>query len=193
MAFILEIFKEKTLLQVYELADGQSLVFGREAKKGVEMLDDPRISRQHLCIFAEKNHLFIRDLGSTNGTLVNKTLLEAQKKYVIKDKNMIFLGKLHYIMVKEKPEKKKEIVPKEKPQEPKTETPKKKEVQKEVQKEKPVNKPKPSPKKDEEKEKKEDKNPMLRYAIMIGRPLLGGLLGGSADDLPSFDNEDESV
>ena len=48
---------------------GGGMVFGRD--EGHVRLDDPSISSRHFQIDAVGNDLFVRDLGSTNGTLLN--------------------------------------------------------------------------------------------------------------------------
>lgn len=40
-------------------------------------LDDPSVSGEHAQIAFERNHWVVRDLGSTNGTLVNGTRIDA--------------------------------------------------------------------------------------------------------------------
>lgn len=100
MTFILEIFKGKTFVKKYTLSNGQKIVFGREKKAGIETLEDNSISREHLCIFAEHNRLFIKDLKSSNGTWADSLRLEAQKKYALEDKMIIYLGNSHQIKVK---------------------------------------------------------------------------------------------
>lgn len=46
------------------------VIIGR-ARDADFRLDDPNVSRQHALVYWEDGRLFIRDLGSTNGTLVN--------------------------------------------------------------------------------------------------------------------------
>src|SRR5688572_1796733 len=53
--------------------DGE-LVLGRSEKAHLRVLDDG-VSRRHARIFIENNVMFIEDLGSTNGTLVNGVLI----------------------------------------------------------------------------------------------------------------------
>ena len=48
---------------------GGGMVFGRD--EGHVRLDDPSISSRHFQIDAVGNDLFVRDLGSRNGTLLN--------------------------------------------------------------------------------------------------------------------------
>jgi hypothetical protein len=46
------------------------VIIGR-ARDADFRLDDPNVSRQHALVYWEDGRLFLRDLGSTNGTLVN--------------------------------------------------------------------------------------------------------------------------
>ncbi len=57
--------------QVYLLQSGQRTTLGRE-KGNTILLKDPIVSRRHAEIMAGPGGLFLRDLGSSNGVLVNK-------------------------------------------------------------------------------------------------------------------------
>jgi len=53
-----------------EKRTGRIMSLGRETGNDVE-LDDPRISRHHAVLWAERGNWYVHDLGSANGTLLN--------------------------------------------------------------------------------------------------------------------------
>lgn len=59
--------------QVFKIAE-QPLPMGREAEEGI-VIRDKGVSRRHAEIFRVGEMFFIRDLGSTNGTLLNEELV----------------------------------------------------------------------------------------------------------------------
>lgn len=70
---------------LHSLGDGRSirvdrpiLLVGRSPNCDV-VLDSKKVSRQHCCIARVKDHLVVRDLGSTNGIRVNGMKLEEGK------------------------------------------------------------------------------------------------------------------
>lgn len=48
----------------------QRVVLGR-ARDADLLVNDPNVSRRHAMLFWDSGHIFVKDLGSTNGTLVN--------------------------------------------------------------------------------------------------------------------------
>jgi pSer/pThr/pTyr-binding forkhead associated (FHA) protein len=70
--------------------DRDRLVIGRG--RGVDlMIAEPTISRAHVALGREGGGIFVRDLGSTNGTLVNGSRCE---RAPLRDGDEIQLGKL---------------------------------------------------------------------------------------------------
>jgi pSer/pThr/pTyr-binding forkhead associated (FHA) protein len=55
---------------------------------------DAGVSRRHAVIFASDESLFIRDLGSTNGTFVNGYALEPNQPYRLSEGDRIEFGQL---------------------------------------------------------------------------------------------------
>ncbi len=77
-----EIDKMKTNLSLnIELMDGRSFILGRE---GHIYLDSPTASKHHAEIRIDGGKVYLRDLGSTNGTflLKNKELVQFEAGYV---------------------------------------------------------------------------------------------------------------
>jgi hypothetical protein len=56
--------------QTYELGD--ELTVGRAAGCGVSLAEDTFVSQLHARVFRRDGSLFVEDLGSTNGTFLNK-------------------------------------------------------------------------------------------------------------------------
>jgi pSer/pThr/pTyr-binding forkhead associated (FHA) protein len=56
--------------QVFELGD--ELTMGRAAGCGVSLPDDTFVSQVHARVFRRDGSLFVEDLGSTNGTFLNR-------------------------------------------------------------------------------------------------------------------------
>jgi two-component system, cell cycle response regulator len=74
----------------YSLKGRPYFLLGRD--KSVELqIDDANVSRQHAKITLEKDHLFIEDLGSRNGTFLNDEPIGSQKKMLEKE-DMIKVG-----------------------------------------------------------------------------------------------------
>lgn len=53
-----------------------------------------RVSRKHCEISEEKGKVFIRDLGSTNGTMLRGTMLPSKKKFRVESGNVLTIGGL---------------------------------------------------------------------------------------------------
>jgi hypothetical protein len=60
--------------RVYQLAD--EVTVGRAPGCGVVLADDTYVSQLHARVYAQDGQLFLEDLGSTNGTYVNRQRLE---------------------------------------------------------------------------------------------------------------------
>lgn len=56
----------------YPLKNGDYLQIGRSQLCNIRVPDDLRVSRVHCAISAADGHVYVRDLGSSNGTFVNE-------------------------------------------------------------------------------------------------------------------------
>lgn len=63
------------------------------------LLTDGAISRNHASILVEENNITITDLGSTNGTTVNKGKISANEPCLIKDGDEIAFGSLIFKLI----------------------------------------------------------------------------------------------
>jgi pSer/pThr/pTyr-binding forkhead associated (FHA) protein len=70
MAQVILVFQDK-VVKKYLIAPGGELTIGRHSTNKIA-IDNLSVSSRHAKITQEKDGLFIQDLGSTNGTLVNK-------------------------------------------------------------------------------------------------------------------------
>ena len=92
-----------------ELDDGEHLeLFGNEVIIGrTDPLEDIHpdvdlgirgglelgVSRRHAAIFLEDGNFFLEDLGSTNGTIVNRERIQTGERIEINEGDIIFLGR----------------------------------------------------------------------------------------------------
>lgn len=54
------------------------------------------VSRRHCLLVRENAHLYIVDLGSSNGTLLNGEPLVARRRYTLADGDKLILGSMHF-------------------------------------------------------------------------------------------------
>lgn len=56
------------------------------------LLQDPSVSRPHARLRRQNDHWLIYDLGSSNGTSVNNTVVQGEQGYILNDGDTIVLG-----------------------------------------------------------------------------------------------------
>lgn len=83
----LEIIKGNDEGKVYSL-DQDNIIVGRQGDCDIQLKDE-EISRKHFRIYFENNRCFIQDLGSTNGTYINKIKVD---KYMLHPGDKIKAG-----------------------------------------------------------------------------------------------------
>jgi hypothetical protein len=76
-------------VRIYELRDGEKLNVGREKSNEI-VIKDPRVSRIHASFFNRGNKVFITDLFSRNGTIVNGDIVVGDRE--LKDQDVVNLG-----------------------------------------------------------------------------------------------------
>ena len=79
-------------VQGMSFAVGNGVTIGRSAEAEV-VVPDPQISNRHAWVGVLNNQLVLRDLKSTNGTYLNDNLAAPIQEQVIKDGDVIVLGK----------------------------------------------------------------------------------------------------
>lgn len=76
---------------VFELSD--NMVFGRDKSADIQFHDDS-ISSKHLKVFLKDNHIYILDLGSSNGTKVNSINISSDKDVRLRVGDNVTIGKV---------------------------------------------------------------------------------------------------
>jgi DNA-binding winged helix-turn-helix (wHTH) protein len=74
----------------FALADGTNVI-GRDPRSQI-WLDDESVSRRHARILVDRDAASIEDLGSTNGTLLNRELIESPA--LLRDGDIVDVGSL---------------------------------------------------------------------------------------------------
>jgi pSer/pThr/pTyr-binding forkhead associated (FHA) protein len=74
---------------VFSLNKGKPITLGRDKSNSIP-LTDVVASRRHAEVFAGPEGFYIRDLGSSNGVLVNQTNID--NPYVLKHGDRIMVG-----------------------------------------------------------------------------------------------------
>lgn len=73
-----------------------TFTIGRRAGNDIVIATDPYISGAHAMIQCDANGCFLTDVGSTNGTTVNGTKLEANAKQLLLDGDEVMIGQTSY-------------------------------------------------------------------------------------------------
>ena len=72
----------------FEVKQSPALI-GRERTEGGIVLRDPNVSRRHAELTFDGNRWYIKDLNSTNGTLVNDVMVQ---KTILRNGDMLTIG-----------------------------------------------------------------------------------------------------
>lgn len=91
--------REKFNFKVEEsyILDGDKGI-GRSGKNEISV-QDPYMSGKHALFYWEKNKCMLKDLDSTNGTLVNDEAIEDDEIILLEDGDRIHIGQLDFIYV----------------------------------------------------------------------------------------------
>lgn len=76
-------------VRIYELRDGEKLNVGREQSNEI-VIKDPRVSRIHASFFNRGSKIFVTDLFSRNGTIINGDLVVGDRE--LRDQDVVNLG-----------------------------------------------------------------------------------------------------
>ncbi|MFC1579658.1 FHA domain-containing protein [Thermodesulfobacteriota bacterium] len=88
--------------ECYEV-NGKTLLLGRSSKSDIK-LNDRFVSRKHLQIKRKKARVFIKDLNSKNGTLVNGTLIRTGKRLELLERIPVVIGTTVFCLGRDCPE-----------------------------------------------------------------------------------------
>ena len=77
------------------------VVIGRNPHNATVVFEDDTLSRRHARLFAEGRAIFIEDLGSTNGTLVNGTRPDPGTRRALNDGDRIEMGAVQIVFGRE--------------------------------------------------------------------------------------------
>ena len=77
------------------------VVVGRNPHNATVVIEDDTLSRRHARLFAEGRAVFIEDLDSTNGTLVNGTRLDPGTRWAVSDGDRIEMGAVQIVFGRE--------------------------------------------------------------------------------------------
>lgn len=79
----------------------KDMYIGRSSSNEIP-IQDPYLSNKHALFYWEKKHCILKDLDSTNGTLVNEEVIEDDEIVILEDGDRIHLGQLDFIFVDDK-------------------------------------------------------------------------------------------
>jgi pSer/pThr/pTyr-binding forkhead associated (FHA) protein len=87
---------EGEVLREYVL-DKPQISIGRASNRDISIPQDKLISRRHIIVSYKDGNYILLDEGSANGTYLNGRLLEAMRPYVLKNDDLITLGRHQFI------------------------------------------------------------------------------------------------
>lgn len=98
------IFVIRSMVERFVLSDADSIILGRNepgSRPESDMIDltpygalDRGVSRQHVRLHLKDNHLYVTDLGSTNGTFLAGKRLRANEPSLLHKGDELLLGRL---------------------------------------------------------------------------------------------------
>lgn len=89
--------------EVFPLVDGINTI-GRTSDCNIA-IDDPSVSKRHAKITKIQNDLFITDLGSSNGTIVNDKVVREGEKVKLESGDKVVVSDFEFLLEKKLPQK----------------------------------------------------------------------------------------
>ena len=93
------VFQEGPEQKIISLGPDHSLTIGRGKDNELSFHDNPRVSRHHCTIYyyPEQDAYVLKDMGSTNGTLLNGNRISSD--VILSENDIITVGNLHFYFV----------------------------------------------------------------------------------------------
>ncbi len=89
-AYLKIAYDENTPRDIFKLEEQDAWTLGRDEEADI-VVDNPNISREHFKIIKENGQYYIKDLKSSNGTILNDKDLSPGKKYPIQSGDVIYI------------------------------------------------------------------------------------------------------
>lgn len=77
----------------------KSMTIGRQDKNDI-VIKDSFISGIHAQFTIENGEIYLKDLGSKNGTFINEEKLEDNSKKLLKDRDILKIGQVEFVFTK---------------------------------------------------------------------------------------------
>lgn len=85
------------------------VMIGRAQEANIRISEDKFCSRSHAVVFWEKNACYVKDLGSTNGTFVNKVKVVGNVK--VTNQDIVSFGKTNVmVFIADRPQNGKPLI-----------------------------------------------------------------------------------
>jgi tRNA A-37 threonylcarbamoyl transferase component Bud32 len=99
MAFLVYDTEEKTIAIPIKITD-QAFMIGRSMDNSLCLREDSMISRHHCAIYQDHDngHFFLKDLNSSNGTVVNELVLHGEA-HAISDMDQLTVGNMNFVFI----------------------------------------------------------------------------------------------
>ena len=97
MAFLIyDIDAETLAIPITDISE--PFVIGRSSNNSLSLRGDSMVSRHHCSIYNNNEKFYIKDLESSNGTIVNEIILNAEE-IAINDMDQITIGNINFVFV----------------------------------------------------------------------------------------------
>ena len=74
----------------------EGVVLGRDRRQADQVIEDISVSRRHIRIYEDAEKIYVEDLDSTNGTVINGIRLPAGRSWQLADRDDLCIGTRQY-------------------------------------------------------------------------------------------------
>lgn len=74
----------------------EGVVLGRDRRQADQVIEDISVSRRHIRIYEDAEKIYVEDLDSTNGTVINGIRLPAGRSWQLADRDVLCIGTRQY-------------------------------------------------------------------------------------------------